>query len=188
MKVSRAEILVLITMVGCMASIILPTWQQKKRASQAAVASYNVQVLYQNQVLQYFSSRNFTYSLTRPVSWPDFFTARPPLGEPEKLVGFIADPKDPEHQENRLKYVNWSAIGFPLTQPSYYVYRVEPEPAYETISMIPDLETNPMNFHAMAIGDTDGDGRYSVLLRGGYADSKGQFHGMENLIISDYLE
>ena len=183
--VSRLEIMVLVVMVACLISIMVPFYSDKKRDKEIATAAFNVQSLYNRQVLQYFSNREFSYSLTRLTDWPDFFTAKPPYGRPEHLIGLEAKELQ---QDSPPYYVDWQAIGFPLKNISYYVYRVEPEPAFQPIAKDQEKDRNPYHFHAIAIGDTDGDRRYSALIRGGYVDKGNVFRGMPAIATVDLAE
>lgn len=174
MGISRLEIVVLLVMVVCLSSVIVPYFKNRSQLAEVGIATGYVATLYQNQIVNYYSSRYFLYSLTRAKSWPDFFRARPPRSRPELLVGYAGDEK-PKISGGVLgmSYVAWNKIGAEIKRPSYYIYRVEPEPSYEGVAKAGDRFAPYYHFHAMAIGDMDGDGRYHVISRAAYADAKG---------------
>ncbi len=184
---SRLELVALTTMLICLLSILYSLYIQKRQSVQTSLAIMNLGSLYQKQVLQYFSARRFLYSLTRPVSRPDFFAAKPPRGRAEQLVGYPGGSST-EKQTNAPRFVAWDRIGFPLNEPSYFIYRVEPEPAFNELARPTEKPGQPYHFHAIAIGDTNGNSRYSVLLRGGYVDEQGFFRGMSQTLVADYME
>ena len=185
--ITRIEIAVLILIVVCLLSVVVPIFLDKKKGTELSIASINLQTLYQNQVLQHFSSKRFLYSLTRIQSWPDFIAAKPPSGNPEKLVGLDSG----EHEQVKglpYKFADWKSVGFSLDNPSYFIYRVGPENSYSSVAKPGKSQGNPHHFQALAIGDLDGDGKPSVMLRSGYVDRNELFHGMEAVHSTDLLE
>lgn len=173
---------------GSMLTILISSYTAKKHQAEIAVALGQVQRLYQNQVVQYFSARKFGYSLTRSYAWPNFFTARPPRGKQEQLVGYNPEQNKPTPGSPESAYVRWDTVGFPLTQPSYFIYRIEPEPALAD-SARPGDNLNPFyHFHVMAIGDLDGDGRYSVIMRNAYVDKENRFQAGNQTYTADVME
>ena len=180
----------MVVMVISLMFIFRACYSSKRQQTETAGAVMRVQQLYQTQVVQFFSSHQFFYSLTRTTSWPDFFTAKPPLGKAEELVGYQPPPEEKAHKQSVLRkhYVSWDRVGVELRAPSYFIYRVEPEPNFFELSK-PGDEGNPYyNFHAIAIGDLDGNGRYSLILRGAYIDRDGVFQTDNQVYTADLLE
>lgn len=169
--------------------ILVPFFIEKRQSIHAADASMNIRSLYQNQVVSYFSGKRFRYSLTRISTWPDFFSARPPQGKPEKLVGYSGRYTDKNGKSvvDPL-FVDWNSVGFRLDKESYFIYRVEPAVQFHGKALIGAATRLPLHFQALAIGDTDGDRRYSVLLRGGYVDKDNIFRGMDVTYVGDLTE
>jgi hypothetical protein len=169
---TSTEIVLLICTALLLSTVLFYKFSTRKVDSQVSLAAMNVQTLFQNEVVQYFSSHQFVYSLTRAKSSTDFFQIKPPSGKAEQLLGYPGDI----YGSNMPEYVNWQKIGFPLNQPSFFIYRLEPEPFYHEQSKPPPDDIYSYNhFHAMAIADLKGDGNFAVISRGGFLDNKNYF-------------
>jgi hypothetical protein len=185
--IGRIELVVLILVFACLSTIVVPIFLEKKKGAELSVASVNLQTLYQNQVLQYFSSKRFLYSLTRIQSWPDFIAVKPPSGVPEKLVGLDSGDRE-QVKKLGYRYVPWKEIGFPLRNPSFFLYRVGPENSYSNIAKPGRSHGNPYHFQVVAVADLDADSKPSIMLRSGYVDRNDLFHGMESIYSVDLME
>ena len=183
LRLTRAESVLLLVIVGALVCIFFLSFEDKKKLLYTTEALGNVQALYNQQVVRYFSTRSFAYSATRVQgSHEDFKRAKPKSGEEFVLEGFSEANDDPEKPAKEL--TDWTLVGFPLQSPSYFIYRVEPEFAYASVAK-PKDGNGHYHFHAVAIADIDGDSWYEVLARSAYIDEVNFFRGSAGVMASE---
>ena len=142
------ELMIVVTIIGVLASVAIPTFLRYIKRSKTTEALMNIRSLYQSSVA-YFDREHASPVGTLVVAqFPKSYGPTPAVGE----IGINKrDPISDEWEDQ-----TWQSLNFGVTDPHYYAYQFA---AFGT--------RNDSTFTAVAFGNLDGDGTYSTFVRVG---------------------
>ncbi len=194
------EISAAILIVGILGSIGAFRYQNYLRKAKSTEALEGVNQLYMATISYHMSqddkllrldekdlerakSYKFPQIITRSEHSNKWFV--PPPGERTLLICF-----DPTSGKTKkwTPYVSCQEIGFSISDPSFYVYRVRPDPYFKDRPQESRARTKEETFRVEALGDLDGDGIYSEFSRPGGIDRQGKLYQTEGVFRSQPYE
>jgi type II secretory pathway pseudopilin PulG len=171
------EIALLLSIVGVLLAVAIPTFFRTVRTSKVAEASLQLTALYQTTAAYYDAS---AYRSTQRVSahcLPPSAGPTPDKPSPDPVkVDFFG--------KNTPGSDTWRALDFQPDTPLRYRYTFRAAKSGCELEMPPD---EPMVI-LRAEGDIDADGEYSTFERSAYGDKQGELTPSAPLLVRDRLE
>jgi type IV pilus assembly protein PilA len=148
------EIMIVVAIIGILASIAIPAFMKYVRRSKTSEASMNLRRLFDSSVVYYDAEYVTSAGVFLPKQFPDPIGPTPGVGS--CCSGAAGGGKCPGNASLWEAAPSWNALHFAITDPHYYWYTYASS-GTDTSS----------KFTASANGDLDCDGLYSTYERVG---------------------
>jgi prepilin-type N-terminal cleavage/methylation domain-containing protein len=148
------ELMIVVAIIGILASVALPSFMKYIHRSKTMEASYNINKVYTSSVAYYQSEHADNSGHVLDRQFPDPSNATPAVGTccPNKC--------DPAIYIAAWGSPTWTALNFAMSDPFLYSYQ------YDSSGV-----NGLAGFSAWAFGDLNCNGIYSTYMRGGHANA-----------------
>jgi prepilin-type N-terminal cleavage/methylation domain-containing protein len=173
------ELMVVVCILGVLASVAIPVLGKYLQKAKTSEATLNLRKIYDGEVAYYIEEHvtNTGMVLTKNFVW---------------LASVPSYPPGIEKRWGNFEDFDWPAIKFTSDSPLYYIYGVatcpwvaDPPPAVPPVGSCPPTNA----FEAYAVGDLDGDGKFSLYERLASVDAAtGEIVGNPGIYVLDELE
>jgi type IV pilus assembly protein PilA len=180
------ELMLVVSIIGILASVAVPAFSRYLKRAKTTEAYMNVRKIYDGQVTLYMEEHVDAAGALKTKKFA-FLPPQPPW------------PPEEKRRFGNFEMPGWRMVKFSTDGPLLYSYMCEVHPSGGTglnlpgAPVLPEMEEAPESviaaFQVRAMGDIDGDRKYSVFERTGYVErEKGEVEGFPGIFTLDELE